>query len=82
MPGGGAQTPHNNTRAVRRAQRGPRPNSGPPASPHPENSARPEKRATAGPATFDTGRGYACGPAGRRRRPPWRNTTSFTFLLL
>ncbi|KAJ1081336.1 hypothetical protein NDU88_001518 [Pleurodeles waltl] len=46
------------------------PNSGPPSSPHPENSARPEKRATVGPATFDTGCGFPRGPAGRRRDLP------------
>ncbi|KAJ1140701.1 hypothetical protein NDU88_007046 [Pleurodeles waltl] len=59
---GGAQTPHNNTCAARHAHRGPRTNSGPPASPHPEDSARLEKRAAAGPATFDTGHGF---PAAR-----------------
>ncbi|KAJ1151012.1 hypothetical protein NDU88_003799 [Pleurodeles waltl] len=66
----GAQTPHNNIRVARRARRGPRPNSGPLASPHPNNSVRPEKRASAGSATSDTGRGFPRGPAGRRRGFP------------
>ncbi|KAJ1217685.1 hypothetical protein NDU88_005277 [Pleurodeles waltl] len=57
MLGGGAQTPHDNIRATRCAGRGPMPNSGPPASPHQESSARLEKRAAADPATFNT----ACG---------------------
>ncbi|KAJ1156891.1 hypothetical protein NDU88_009608 [Pleurodeles waltl] len=68
------------------ARRGPRPNSDPPASPHPNNSTRPEKRAAAGSATSDKGRGFPrclagrrcgfpCGPAGRRGGGPQRNSS-------
>ncbi|KAJ1118875.1 hypothetical protein NDU88_007062 [Pleurodeles waltl] len=39
-------------------------------SPRPHNSARPEKRVAAGAGTFDTGRGFPRGPAGRRRGFP------------
>ncbi|KAJ1116876.1 hypothetical protein NDU88_005081 [Pleurodeles waltl] len=55
---GGAQTPHDNTPAALCARRGPTPNSGPPASPHQENSARPPRvlqpltRAAASPAAL------------------------------
>ncbi|KAJ1104839.1 hypothetical protein NDU88_002248 [Pleurodeles waltl] len=48
------------------------PNSGPPASPHQESSARVEKRPAVGPVTFDTGRSFPrarLGDAAGRHGP-------------
>ncbi|KAJ1196486.1 hypothetical protein NDU88_000357 [Pleurodeles waltl] len=67
LGGGGADTLRQHLRC---ALRGPTPNSEPQASPHQENSAWPEKRSAAGPATFNTGHSFHLGPAGRRRGPP------------